>query len=109
MSPWDNIDNAFEPMICETITFTHGSTNYTVSAFIMTDNNIDPLGENIMDSNVKEINIVTKRSNMTTIGLLTMGDIVTRTIGNSTKTYTISHVLEDDVFGYVVKARSTNA
>lgn len=108
MSPWDNIDTAFEPMISTQITINHGSTNYTIYGFVMTDNT----GENYndtMDTNVKEINIVTKMSDISITGTLVRGDTLSFSKNNVTKNYAIMEVYEDDVFGYVIKARSTNA
>lgn len=108
MSPWENIDNAFEPMISQTITINHGSATYSIHAHVMTDNNVDPYADT-MDTDVKEINIVTKMSDVAIVSTLKRGDTISIVKHNQTKTYSIQDVLEDDVFGYIIKARSTNA
>ena len=70
---------------------------------VMTDNNGDPLSEDLVDSSREDISIVACKSDWAFVKALERGDKLTRVCVG--KNYVVQEVVEDFAMGFVIKAR----
>lgn len=81
----------------------------TVKACVMTDNTLDPMSDEMLDTEQKGINLTFRREDFPYIGNIKRGDRITRTILNGQqKSYTVSEVKDDMAFGFVVSAKEVS-
>lgn len=77
-----------------------------MKACITTDNTIDPMSEDMMDTQEQGISLSFRREDWPVLGNIKRGDRITRTLLNGQeKTYAVSDVKEDWTLGFLVVAK----
>lgn len=103
--PWD-IEDAFEPMFDESVWLEAADGRKTTTkAAVFTDNTAEPLDADMMETECEQVNFIVKRADWPFARALRRGDVVKRMDVNGKK-YAVQDVVEDEVFGLVIKARS---
>ena len=109
-SPWDIDDKAFEPMFDEPViiscTRDGQEIQQTVKCFVSSDMTGEPIADEMLDTYRKDLNFSFARRDWAYLKTIRRGDKVTRQGLMGTMDYTVQDVIEDDVLGIVVKARS---
>ena len=109
-SPWENIDKAFEPMFQEPVLVTCKRNNKTIEQTILCSVFSSTTGEPLVDDSLEtdrvDLDFVFKRQDWKFINTLKRGDSIQRVGLFKKPEYAVMSVVEDDVMGLVVKARS---
>lgn len=109
-SPWENIDKAFEPMFNEPIAVTCKRDNKTIeqtivcSVFSATTG--EPLVDEALETDRVDLDFVCKRVDWKFVHTLRRGDTLKRVGLFKKPEYVVMSVIEDDVMGLVIQARS---
>lgn len=77
-----------------------------VKACVTTDNTLDPMSEEMIDTESQGITLAFRREDWPLLGNIKRGDKITRTIWNGQpKTYAVQEVKEDFSMGFLVIAK----
>ena len=108
-SPWEQIEEAFEPMYDEkvVIELKDNGGRLPISVIVFTDNTSDPINEEMLDSEMDEISIlVSDRYWEDVLSKVKRGDVVIRPCKMKNVKYAVSSVTMDASMGLIVRARS---
>lgn len=107
MSLFDNTDKAFEPFYDEDIVVElKGGELVTVKACVTTDGTLDPMSDEMMDTQEQGISLTFKRDDWPALANIKRGDKITRTMWNGQmKRYSVSDVKEDFALGWICIAK----
>lgn len=103
-NPFEDMDSAFEVMYTEPITMKTVEGVCSLNACVMTDGTIEPLADEILESDVEQITILLKKTDWCLIDKIKRGDEIT--LVNSNKKYAVSDLLNDFALGWIIKART---
>lgn len=109
-SPWEETDKAFEPMHTETVVFVckrkgDADMRQAVDVAVFADGTGDVLSEGQMDTDRQDILVSCKRKDWSYVRSIRRGDIIKR-VNFGFRQYAVQSVDEDDVMGFVIRARS---
>lgn len=109
-SPWENIDTAFNPMFQEPLAVTckrnNNTIEQTITCCVFSSTTGDPLVDESLETDRVDLDFVCKRCDWKFVHTLRRGDTLKR-IGLFKKPeYVVESVIEDDVMGLVIRARS---
>lgn len=106
MTPWDNIENAFEPMYdeCVGLKDKKNDINQTIKCCVMTCSTADVDSDDFMDNDNEQVVFCCRKEDYCYVSKLSRGDTVLRQFGN--KTYCVQEVTEDHLLGLIIKVKS---
>ena len=107
-SPWEHIEEAFEPMYDEKVVIElKDGSRLPIGVIVFTDNTSDPINEEMIDSEMEEISIlVSDRYWEDVLSRVKRGDVVIRPCKMKNGKYSVSSVTMDASMGLIVRARS---
>lgn len=109
-NPWENIDKAFQPMFNEPVKVISKrdskTVEQTVVCCVFSSSTGEPLTDDSLETDRVDLDFVFKRQDWKFINTLKRGDKIQRVGLFKKPEYVVMTVVEDDVMGLVVKARS---
>ena len=104
-SPFQDVNDAFDPMYNEDVVIVHETERMTVEVAVFTNGTDDPLTDDLLDSERESIHLVCKRKDWAYVSKLLRGDTIKRTATNGLM-YSIYDVKFDALMGWCIYARS---
>lgn len=103
----NDADPCFNPFYDENVVVElKGGERVTVKACVTTDNTVDPLSDDMVDTESQGITLTFRAQDWPILGNIKRGDKVTRTLWNGQlKNYSVGQVKEDWALGFLVVAR----
>ena len=105
---FNEAEKAFDDFYEEEIVVeTKGGHQQTVKALVGADNTIDPVSDEMLDTDQQLIQLTFKQSDWAFLGDIKRGDKIYRYAlpSRQKQAYAVQDVVQDFVFGFVVKAR----
>ena len=105
-NPWTDIEEAFEPMYDEVVVVhTKNGSRQSLNVIVSYDSTGDALADDMIGSDRMDITIIVKKNEWGYLDKITEGDIVVRYLNGKEMKYRVSEIVDDFVFGRIVKAR----
>lgn len=105
-NPWTDIEEAFEPMYDEVVVVeTKNGSRQSLNVIVSSDSTGDALADDMIGSDRMDITIIVKKNEWRYIDKITEGDMVVRYLNGKEMKYRVSEIVDDFVFGRIVKAR----
>ena len=105
-NPWTDIEEAFEPMYDEVVVVhTENGNRQSLNVIVSSDSTGDALADDMIGSDRMDITIIVKKNEWSYLDKITEGDIVVRCLNGKEMKYRVSEIVDDFVFGRIVKAR----
>lgn len=105
-NPWTDIEEAFEQMYDEAVVVqTKNGSRQSLNVIVSTDGTGDALADDMIGSDRMDITIIVKKNEWRYLDKITNGDIVVRYLNGKEMKYRVSEIVDDFVFGRIVKAR----
>lgn len=105
-NPWTDIEDAFEPMYDEVVVVeTKSGNKQTLKVLVTADSTGDPLADDMIGSDRMDITILVRKNDWCFLENISEGGLVTRYVNGNEMKYSVSDVVDDFVFGKIMKAR----
>ena len=103
-SPWDDIDEAFEPFYTDAIIIDTQSGKHTLSVVVFNDATSEVINSSMTNTEVQYIQVICKTSDWPYVKLMQIGDKFHVVSTNSE--YSVDDVAHDATLGILINARS---
>lgn len=103
-NPWDDIEEAFEPMFTDAIAVDSAANRQTLQVIVFNDGSADVVSPDLAATDIERIQVVVRRGDWAGVELMKVGDRFE--VLSTGKKYAIDSVDHDRTLGITLHARS---